>query len=387
MRSIALTMLVVCVLIMNPNDAFAYDTLLHLGPEEFVQAGGVDIDVPGYSVPSFTYWNSDDLPDLVVGQGSGSNPPGKVRVYLNDGNDTEPNFSDFFYARSGGSDLTCTASGCMGCFPRVVYWDADARKDLLVGQADGTVKIFLNVGTEDVPVFDSGADVFADFPGVPLDVGLRATPTFLEWDNDGKTDLIVGALDGSIRLYRNCGSDQGVPPSFMSTLSTGGTRIQADGQDLRVPSDRSSPVVMDLDGDAQKDILTGNTNGELLFYKNIGTDYTPAFSGCSHIESNGTKIDLSSSRSRPFVCDFNADGYLDVLIGASDGKVHLYKSIPQPGDVDKDYDVDFDDFALFAQRFRLTGCGNCGWADLFDDNEVNMLDLWQLFASWMEGLQ
>ncbi len=385
MRSIALTMLVVCVII-SAGDAFAYDTLLHLGSEEFVRADGVDIDVPGYSVPSFTYWNSDNLPDLVVGQGSGSNPPGKVRVYLNDGNDTEPNFSDFFYARSGGSDLTCAASGCMGCFPRVVYWDADARKDLLVGQANGTVKIFLNVGTEDAAVFGNGADVLAGFPGAPLDVGYRATPTYLDWDNDGKTDIITGALDGSIRLFRNCGCGQSVPPSFMSSPYAG-TPIQADGQDLRVPSDRSSPVVMDLDGDGKKDILTGNTNGQLLFYKNIGTDYTPVFSPCSYIESNGTKIDLSSSRSRPFVCDFNADGYLDVLIGASDGKVHLYKSVPQPSDVDKDYDVDFDDFALFAQRYGQTGCGNCGWADLFDDNEVNMLDLWRLFASWMEGLQ
>ena len=383
MRSIALAILVVCVLIMNSSDAYAYDTLLHLGSEEFVQVGGVDIGVPGYSVPSFTYWNSDDLPDLVIGQGSGSSTPGKVRVYLNDGNDTEPNFSDFFYAqKADGNDLTCTADGCMGCFPRVVYWDADLRKDLLVGQANGTVKIFLNVGTEDVPVFDDGADVFAGFPGAPLSVGARATPTYLEWDNDNKTDLIVGALDGTIRLYRNCGCGQSVPPSFMSSPNAG-TPIGA----INVPSMRSSPVVMDLDGDGKKDILTGNTNGELLFYRNIGTDNTPAFSPYSYIESNGTKIDLSSTRSRPFVCDFNADGYLDVLIGASDGKVHLYKSIPQPGDIDKDYDVDFDDYALFAQRYRQTGCGNCGWADLFDDNEVNMLDLWEIVKSWMEGLE
>ena len=132
--------------------------VLNLGPEEIIQANGADIQVPGYSVPSFVDWNNDNLQDLVIGQGSGFGDA-KVRVYLNVGTESVPAFADYFYAQSEGSDLTCPASGCMGCFPRVVYWDADIRKDLLVGQADGTVKIFLNNGADTDPVFDAGQTI------------------------------------------------------------------------------------------------------------------------------------------------------------------------------------------------------------------------------------
>ena len=123
--------------------------------EKIIQAMGIDMKVPGYSVPSLVDWNNDGLQDLIVGQGGGGEQ-GKIRVYLNFGTAYEPLFFAWFYVQSEGSDLVCPAIGCLGCFPRVVYWDDDWRKDLLVGQADGTIKIFLNNGTDEIPIFDSG---------------------------------------------------------------------------------------------------------------------------------------------------------------------------------------------------------------------------------------
>ena len=84
---------------------------LLLGPEELVQTGGVDIDVPGYSVPSFAYWNDDNLKDLVVGEGGGGSVEGKVRVYLNTGSEINPQFTGYFYAQSESSDLIEPGSG------------------------------------------------------------------------------------------------------------------------------------------------------------------------------------------------------------------------------------------------------------------------------------
>ena len=84
---------------------------LVLGPEELVQAGGVDIDVPGYSVPSFVFWNSDTLRDLVVGEGGGGVADGKVRVYLNTGSPGYPLFNGYFYVQSSGSDLVSPGAG------------------------------------------------------------------------------------------------------------------------------------------------------------------------------------------------------------------------------------------------------------------------------------
>ncbi|MGE5295691.1 MAG: hypothetical protein ACM3VT_12755, partial [Solirubrobacterales bacterium] len=108
--------------------AFGQDGVINLGLEEVIQADGNDIIVLGYSVPSFEDWNNDGLRDLIVGEG-GANYPGKIRVYLNAGTESEPRFAGFFYVQADGNDLTCTPDGCQGCFPRVVNWDADGRKD------------------------------------------------------------------------------------------------------------------------------------------------------------------------------------------------------------------------------------------------------------------
>lgn len=301
------------------------------GPEEIVQAGGADIDVPGYSVPSFVDWNNDGLKDLIVGEGGGTEP-GKVRVYPNTGTTTSPQFSLFSYAQSGclpcggGEDLTVPAQGCMGLFPRVVYWDADDRKDLLVGQSDGYLKLYLNTNTDAAPGFDDGTllEVGQQGSKMAIKVGYRATPTVVDWNNDGNKDLVVGALDGRIHLFLNEGTH--VAPDFRSE-----TFVQEDGADLVVPNSRSSPVILDLDRDGKKDLLIGETNGQLLFYGNKGTDAAPAFSGYSLAEADGVVIDLpGDARSRPFVCDWTGDNLPDVLVGGGDGLVRLYQGVPEP---------------------------------------------------------
>jgi hypothetical protein len=385
MKYTVLVMLAVSVWIMSPNNGFCDGTLLNLGPEELVQAGGVNIDVGTYSVPSFVDWDNDNLKDLVIGTGSGY-----VRVYLNDGTESAPSFSDYFYAQSNGANLYCPPSGCLGCFPRVVYWDADARKDLLVGQADGIVKIFLNIGTDSAPTFDGGTFLQVGPLGskINIDVGYRATPSVMDWNNDEKKDLVVGALDGKINIFINQGTDTG--PDFLTKIFA-----QENGSDLLVPGQRASPGVFDADFDGKKDLLVGNTNGQLLFYSNVGTDSAPTFSGYSLVESTGVDIDLPSSRSRPFVCYWTGDGYFgpidaypDVLIGASDGQVHLYQGIPEIGDLDGDGRVNFADFASFAIYWRHTNCGECGGADLAnDDGKVNLDDLRQFVANWLSGVE
>jgi len=84
---------------------------LVLGPEQAVQAGGVDISVPGYSVPSFVDWDDDGLKDLVVGEGSGLTGFGYVRVYLNSGTPGSPVFTGYFYAQSNSSALQSPGGG------------------------------------------------------------------------------------------------------------------------------------------------------------------------------------------------------------------------------------------------------------------------------------
>ena len=83
---------------------------LSLGAAEYVVAGGSNIGVTGYSVPSFVEWNEDGLPDLLVGEGSGSYI-GRVRVYLNAGTSFQPQFPGYSYVQSNGADLELLGGG------------------------------------------------------------------------------------------------------------------------------------------------------------------------------------------------------------------------------------------------------------------------------------
>jgi hypothetical protein len=145
---------------------------------------------------------------------------------------------------------------------------------------------------------------------------------------------------------------------------------------------------MDLDGDGNKDLLTGNTDGQLLFYANVGTDAEPAFDDYSIVTANGTAIDISPAQySRPSVCDWNADAYLDILLGSSDGKVRLYQGVSITGDIDKDYNVDMTDYVLFAQYAEQGECELCPLADVNRDGWIDFLDLAALSANWLQNIE
>ncbi|MFC1764524.1 FG-GAP-like repeat-containing protein [Planctomycetota bacterium] len=320
--------LLVCACILWAGSAYA-GILGELQPGQIIQANGADIQVPGYSVPSLVDWNNDGLADLMVGEGGGG-VESKVSVYYNSGTSNNPQFTDFSYLQNGSGDISVPSQGCLGSFPRATYWDSDNLLDLLVGHADGTISAYLNTGTASDPVFDDGYQLAVSWPSLTLDVGARATVAPVDWNNDGLQDLVVGGYDGKLHVYQNCGCGVGMPEFFFTVNPTGEPVEMGDG-DLVVPSLRSSPMVIDLDGDGKKDILTGNTDGQLLAYYNTGSDAMPSFEEGIFLTANGEIIDLpGSARSRPYVTDYDGDGYLDILVGANDGKIHLFASVPEP---------------------------------------------------------
>ncbi len=207
-------------------------------------------------------------------------------------------------------------------------------------------------------------------------------------------DLVVGGLDGLIHVFYNCGCDGSVPPHFYFSAPDG-FFVQASDRDLTVPSGRSSPVFADCDGDGKKDLLSGNTDGMILFYKNTGTDSLPAFTNYTLVQSAGAAIDLPNGfRSRPSVCYWTGDGkfgpkdgYWDLLVGYGDGKVRLYRGLAKAGDFDADGDLDGNDFTFLAKALDqpLPTAGVC--ADLNADGIVDTLDL-RVFADlWLAANQ
>ena len=169
-----------------------------------IQAAGVDLKVDGYSVPSLADWNNDGLADLVVGEKTTAGD-GKVRVYLNSGTNAEPGYGSFVFAQGAAGDLSVPASGCLGVFPRVFDWNADGKPDLIWGLADGTLQVTLNENTSAEPRFGTPQVVQVGPPDAKqtCDVGDRTTFDLVDWNNDGRVDLVLGGLDGKVHVLLN----------------------------------------------------------------------------------------------------------------------------------------------------------------------------------------
>jgi hypothetical protein len=83
-------------------------------------------------------------------------------------------------------------------------WDGDGDEDLIVGEFEGRVALVPNEGTAKKWAFGERRDLEAG--GVPIRVSGDAGPYVADWDGDGLPDLLVGSSDGSVRWYRNTGT-------------------------------------------------------------------------------------------------------------------------------------------------------------------------------------
>ena len=207
-------------------------------------------------------------------------------------------------------------------FSGVIY-DRDTRQyeSYLNGSLLTTLPIY-----KQTPQIPASYIVYKDGDVIKVKNGQTGQVEFSGSDAATIIQSVIDAVpDGSL-IFINEGTN--ADPDFWYE-----TFAQENGSDLIVPTLRSSPVVIDLDGDGKKDILAGNTEGQLLFYSNVGTDSSPEFSGYTLLEADGNVIDLmgaGDARSRPFVCDWNDDGIGDILVGAGDGKVYLFRGVPEP---------------------------------------------------------
>ncbi len=121
------------------------------------------------------------------------------------------------------------------------------------------------------------------------------------------------------------------------------------------------PNVVDWDGDDVLDIVAGNSEGRLLFFKNHGTNRDPDFARSVEVEADGKPLllrpgyyvvqgpfEASWGYLCPTVFDWNGDGLPDVVTSGSRAKyeVLINRGTPQQPKLDAPYALACDNLEL-----------------------------------------
>jgi len=140
--------------------------------------------------------------------------------------------------------------------PTLFDIDNDGDLDLTIGEQNGNLNYYENIGTSSVPLFRLITDVFGtvDVSDWWTTVG-NSIPVYFR-DSAGLLNLLVGSEKGDIFLYDS------IDNNILGTFNV----IDTNFLDYYLgPS--ASPTIGDLDNDSINDIIIGNERGGITYFK------------------------------------------------------------------------------------------------------------------------
>ncbi len=216
--------------------------------------------------------------------------------------------------------------------PSISFVDVngDGLPDLIVASSLGYLYWYPNVGRKGQPVFQH-ANL------VQTNLGTGARIHAVDWNNDGKVDILFGNIQGDINLLLNQGtatdpkwvSSMGKPRWFPPPpwphpqIGAQAPKIMEAGQPLNI-GNYSAPIFYDWNGDGLPDLICGEGSysaNSISIWLNVGSKSNPSFrSDQKFTLAYGDGHEILA----PCVYDWNGDGIPDLIVGDRDGEVLLY---------------------------------------------------------------
>jgi hypothetical protein len=184
--------------------------------------------------------------------------------------------------------------------------DGDGLVDLFTESPLSYIRYYRNVGTRTAARFIVAADTLRDVAGQAIYADRQNIAQFADIDCNGKPDLLLGRVDGTITRYELQNLDSLHRPRFR-LLTERFQDIQIIGQIQPSRHGANTMSVFDVDADGDADILWGDFfEPGLLWIRNEGT--------CTQIDFHGERIPFpprapiaTSGYNAPAAGDLNGD--------------------------------------------------------------------------------
>ncbi len=201
-------------------------------------------------------------------------------------------------------------------------WDGDGKLDIIYNSILGRIGLLRGTGDplRVIPsIFDSGRKELPprwqwwQTPACNTLTQWRTTPLVVDYDGDGKLDLVALDQKGYLALRRSGGKaehifvDEDLQPLQLNPRSAGA-------------SGRAQISLVDWDGDGRIDLLVNSQNA--VWYRNVGDH-----KGQTILKEIGnvTERDVSGHNTCPTVADFDKDGVPELVLGAEDGRIYYLR--------------------------------------------------------------
>jgi hypothetical protein len=236
------------------------------GDPLFLGEGGINNIIPKIQLVDLT--GEGKLLSLIAG-----NYVGRLFYLPNRGTPQQPSFR---MPRDRQELLVATRKNnvlwCNYLSPLLYNWygagNLTGNLDLILGDGSYSANsIFLlkNQGSRDKPTFNENAMVKI-IPGMGRE---HLTPQVVDWNNDGKPDIIAGERTGHINIFLNTSTDP-AQPTFDE-----GQSLRMGGSDTF--GEFTTATVCDLTGNKLPNLIVTNSKGDIMYAQNTGKLGAPLF--------------------------------------------------------------------------------------------------------------
>jgi hypothetical protein len=208
---------------------------------------------------------------------------------------------------------------------RFVDMDQDGDMDLLAEQPYSYIRYYRNDGTAERPDFTLATDTLKDASGEPIFSDRQNIPNVTDIDCDGRLDLFIGRLDGTIMRYESSGRDrQGIPKFELVNRRFEGIEIV---KEFGTMHGANTMAFADIDNDEDQDLFWGDFfEPGLLLIKNEGSCSNPDLQGEPTLFPPSNPVE-SSGYNAPTFADLDQDGDLDLFVGVLGGAYNANQTL------------------------------------------------------------